>query len=315
MFTVEDIYDDAQKIVGTCADNVLFRRITTAVELLANKGDFDPLIGFVDLCVQDRNVTLPREVEMIYGLNVSGRPTLGQDQFFSFHLNGPGDFQTCDWTWRDGGDAPTYRDLTAASKLIAFVTHEDDADSELWAYGYDEQNNWIRSEVDGVMVDGYQVPTVLGYALPDADAPTFTRVVRVRKAITKGPIRLGSYDNSFSTGTLLGIFQWNETEPLYRRLTLGRSGCKTVRIAFRRRTFKIVSRTDLIPLHSTEAVLAMLRSMKAYANDDIALGQGHEATAVRFVSEEQETRSPNVTFPIQVNPRNQVSSRDDDWVS
>lgn len=313
MFTVADIYDDAQKIVGTCADSVLFRRITAAIELLANKGDFDPLIGVVDLCVQDRHVTLPREVETIYAVNISGQPTLGRDRLFTFHLNGPGDHfrERCAWTWTDAGESPVYRDLTVASQLVAFVSKSEDANAELWAYGFDQNNNWIRSQVGDDWVDGYQVPTIFGTAMPDPGAPYFSRITRIRKAITIGPIRLGSYDVSYGTGTLIGIFQYDETEPLYRRIVLGRGGCKTVRIAFRRRTFKITGLTDLVPLHSTEALLAMLRAMKAYADNDIALGQGHEATSVRWITEEQDTRSPEVTFPIQVDPRGQVLAQGD----
>lgn len=308
MFPVQDIYEDAKTIIGTCDDPTLLRRLTEAVELLANKGDFDPLIGVVDICVQDQCVTLPREIETPLAVNISGFPTVGRDFLFNFHLNGPGDHcrETCDWSWQDGGESPVYRELKVPSRLVAFVTDAEDADSELWVYGYDKNNVWIRTKEGSTWFDGYRVPTIFGVSVPDASAPEFARIVRVRKEITVAPIRLSSYDNSLTTGTLIGIYRHDETEPMFRKIKLNR-GCVWARIAFRRRTFKLTSLEDLIPLHSSAAVLMMLRAVKAYGPDnDLAAGAGFEATAARWIAEEQETRQPPVVFPVQINPRNQL---------
>ncbi len=315
MFTVADIYEDAQNIVGTCDDATLFRRLTEAIELLANKGDFDPLLGVMDIAVQhDRCIALPREVETPLAVNISGRPSIGKDFLFSFHVNGPGDQcgPVCGWTWQDGGESPVYRELTTPSRLIAFVDKEEDAGKELWAYGYDEANNWIRSLENDEWIDGWRVPTIFGYAVPDTTSPKFSRVVRVRREQTVGPMRLSSYDNSLTTGTLIGLYQFDETEPMYRKIKLSQS-CVWARIAFRRRTFKITSLLDLIPLHSSASVLMMLRAVKAYGPDnDLATGAGCEATAVRWLTEEQETRQPPVAFPIQINPNNSLHDAWDD---
>lgn len=314
MFTVQEIYQDAQNIVGTCDDATLFRRITEAVELLANKGDFDPLIGVIDICAQNRLVTLPREVETPLAVNISGHPSVGKDFLFNFHINGPGDNcrDTCGWSWQDGGESPVYRELTVPSRLIAFVTNAEDAGTEMWAYGYDKNDNWIRSKENDEWFDGWRVPTIFGYAVPDTTAPEFKRVVRVRRAITTGMTRLSSYDNSLTTGTLIGIYRYDETEPMFRKIRLTQA-CVWARIAFRRRTFKLTSLTDLIPLHSPASLLMMMRAVKAYGPDnDLATGAGCEATAVRWLTEEQETHSPPVAFPIQINPNNGLHDHRDD---
>lgn len=314
MFPVSDIYEDAQNIVGTCDDATLFRRLTEAIELLANKGDFDPLVGVVDICVQDRCITLPREIETPIAVNISGRPSIAKDFLFNFHINGPGDFDKCgcDWSWQDGGESPVYRELRCPSRLVSFVTNAEDAGVELWAYGYDKYNNWIRSLEAGVWKDGWRVPTIFGYSVPDTTAPEFARIVRIRKALSTGPIRLSSYDNSLTTGTLIGIYRYDETEPLYRKIKIN-SACCLARIAFRRRTFKITSLEDLVPLHSTAALLFMLRAVKAYgADNDLASGAGYESTAVRWITEEQETRTPPAAVPIQINPNNSLYDKSDD---
>lgn len=315
MFTVRDIYEDAQNILGTCSDTTLFRRVTEAVELIANKGDFDPLLGVVDIRVHDRCITLPPEIETPLAINISGRPTIGHDFLFNFHINGPGDFHhfKCDWTWQDGGESPVYRELSEPSRLIAFVTDPDDAGKELWAYGYTPANEWIRTKEGNDWKDGYRVPTIYGYALPDVGAPIFGRIVRVRRQVTVASVRLSSFDNSLTTGTLIGIYRFDETEPMYRkvRLNMGHHHehhhARLARIAYRKRTFNLTGLDDLIPLHSSAALLMMIRAVKAYGPDnDMASGSAYESTAMRWITEEQETRSPPVTSPVQINPRNNL---------
>lgn len=308
MIEVADIYDDAKKIVGTCDDPTLFRRISEAVEVLANKGDFDPLLGEMDICADDTCVTLPREVEMVMAVNLNGHPTIGRDRWFNYHINGPGmrsRDQVHGWSWIDGAESPVFRELKAPSKLIAFVQRQEDAGQELRVFGWDSNNNWIRTQEDGKWVDGYRVPTIFGYAMPEADAPLFARIARVKKAVTVGTIRLTSLEISATTGTLIGQYDYDETDPLYRRIAMPRRA-RWVRIAFRRRVFKITSTAGVIPLHSTVAILEMMRALKAYGDDEVTLGQGHEATAERFITEEQASRNPPVNMPIQVNPYNQI---------
>ena len=112
MLLVSEIWEDAKVAFGHCNETRLFNQITDAVELLANKGEIDVLVGYVDLCVTAQCITLPREVETVLAVNIGGHPALGHDELFSFHLNGPGDFsKSCNYDWFNTGSFPTYRDL------------------------------------------------------------------------------------------------------------------------------------------------------------------------------------------------------------
>jgi hypothetical protein len=303
MIVVSEIWPEVKKIMGSARDDVSYLRLTHAVELLANKGDWDPMIGFVDICTEGGTiVTLPREVETILGLNLGKTPALGRDRLYTFHLNGPGD--DCpleDNSWQDLGDAPTYRELACPAKLVAMPTLEVDDGAELWVYGFDINYQVVRTEISpGVFVDGYQVPVIFDHPVPASDAPVFRRITRVRKALTKGSIRLSSIDNSTGTGTLIGIFEHDETEPIYRRIKLSRE-TDWVRICYRRRTYKISSQESMIPLHNAQAIIMMLRALKYYDDPpDFATATSCEATALRWLEEEQYTRTPPVTHPIQV---------------
>jgi hypothetical protein len=250
-------------------------------------------------------------VETVLQVTIGGKPTIGRDVLFNFHLNGPGDCpDVCAYSWQDKGRVPVYRQMVEPSKLVAQVNKSEDSGAELWVYGYDKAGNFIRTEEDGQWVNGYRVPTIYGYAVPDQDAPTFARVVSVRKAETVGPIRLMSYDASATTGTLLGVFQHDETTPEYRQIKLHQPA-EWVRIAFRRRVFRITSQDDLIPLHSRAALKMMVQALKYYDEGDLARANTYEATARRFITEAEFASSPPVLSPIQVNPRNTLLDRYD----
>lgn len=315
-FTVRDIQFEVVKILGTCSLPEQFRQLTNAIEVLANTGEFDPLMGFVDLCVTNSTITLPREVDTVLSLNIGGDPAIGRPVLYRFHLNGPGDCKkSCIKSWEDKGRVPTFADLTTPSKLIASVDVASDANSELWVYGYDNHNEWIRTQKSGTWYDGYQVPTLFGYALPDSNAPIFSRVTRVRKAVTSGPVRLTSFDVSDTTGTLLGVFQSDETNPEYQRVKIS---CSTgwVRLAFRKRIFKISSLDDLVPLPAMYPVLVMLRAIKAYEDKEFSNATGYEATARRLLTEAVTTHGSPNSSPIQVNPHVSVGrDNSDDWVT
>jgi hypothetical protein len=301
--TVSDIYEDVRLILGACSESFLFRKITDAVEVLANSGDFDPLIGFVDICVTDRLVTLPREIDIPLAVNIGGKPTIGRGMGFRFHLNGLGDCDTpCEWSWDDQGLVPTYADIATPAKLVAAVHAEEDENSELRVYGYDDSGIWVRTKEGSDWKNGYLVPTVFGVSLPDVGAPTFSRVVRIRKARTIAPVRLSTLDISSNTGALLGAFAYDETDPQYRRIKLNRD-CDWVRVMFRRRVFKISAQDDLIPLPSQVSILMMIRAMKFYDDGDLARATACEATARRWITEAQDVHAPDLPMPMQVNDR------------
>jgi hypothetical protein len=314
MFLAEDIVEEAETIFGFSKPAKLYRWITDAVELLAQKGEIDPLVGWVDLCVDSGCITLPREIETVLACNIGGRPALGHDQLFSFHLNGPGDFnKRCDYTWMDGGNFPTYRDLKCPSKLVAFLDNEADAGKVLRVFGYDDQNRPLRTSVNGVWEDGYRVPTIFGYALPESGAPTISRITDVVKDPTIGNIRLSSFDSSTLSGTLLGVFEPDETVPKYRRLKVS-NGCSWVRLHYRKRTAEVRSAKDRILLHSRPALILAMHALKFYRDSDLANGNAYEANATRLLTEREGALTSPVGSPIQVEDRNSIMDKGDAWV-
>jgi hypothetical protein len=330
MFRVDDIYDEAKKIIGICDDTKLFRWLGDAASIIVNKADLEGLKGYLDICTAggcscsgtcrnecgSRCVTLPREVETVLGVNMNGHPSLGFGQLFSFHLNGPGDCKkTCDWSWQDKGDAfCTYRDLIIPAKLVAYLQSPDDNGKQLIVYGYDSAGNVLRRQVSGVWLDGYQVPTIYGLAVPDVEAPTIARITRIFKEPTVGQIRLSTIDDSGPTGVLLGVYEPDETMPQYRRIQLNRS-CQWVRIAYMRSSPLFHSRWDHIPLRSRLGFLLALQARKEYGDKQLPEAHAFEADAARLEIEAQQKLEAPLAFPLQVNDRNNLNDKSDWQVS
>lgn len=295
MIPVSDIYKECAQEVGTDDQDTVFQRITDAVELLANKGDFDPLFGVLDIRVYNGFVALPREVEIVLSLNAQGVPFVGRDQLFQFHLNGPGQFaRRLRWEYADCGDSPVYAQPKPAMAVRGICAFDSDINADMWVYGKDWAGNEIRTQTADGYVDGYKVPVAKSFEA-DPRAPRFSLITRVRKQITNGPVTLaaGAY--------ALATYQHNDEEGRFRLIKLFYPGVEWVRIAFRRATFKLTSLTDLIPLNNGQAVVMMVRAMKHYKTpENFALAEACEATALRWLSEEQFTRTPPVVSPIQV---------------
>jgi hypothetical protein len=327
MFILNEIFDEARHIMGACSDERLLRWISDGVALIANKADLDGLRGTLDICTTGcgtcggdggcngkmgsvcnspagcgrKCVTLPREVETILGINIGGQPVLFKGELFSFHLNGPGDCRTiCDWSAQDKGhNFCTLRDIITPSKLVTYLETEEDNGKKFIVYGFDKFGQTLKRQENGVWVDGYQVPTVFGAAIPDTGAPEVARITNIFKDLTVGNMRLATVDSSGTTGINLGIYMPDEQVPNYCRLQLNRS-CNWVRIAYIKTNPRFRSRYDHVPLRSPRAVLLAVQAIKHYNEKLYADAHLVEADAARIEIEAQLRAEPPTYFPVQV---------------
>lgn len=335
MIQLSEIYDESKKIIGECSDKKFFRWVGDVVSMVTNKIDPEGLKGYLDICTLGCNcngmgrcnndgtingssccgrkcIALPREVGNILAVNVGGQPTLGFGQTFNFHLNGMGDCkQSCDWSWQDkGGFHYTYRDLINPAKLVAYTETSDDNGKELLVFGYNDKGQVLRRQVGGVTLNGYQVPTIYGAAVSEVGAPTIARITGVNKALTIGSIRLSTIDDSGTTGTLLGVYEPDETVPQFRRIQLNRA-CNWVRIAFRRKLPTFSSMFDHIPMSSRLAFLLAMTARKRYSEYQWNEAHSAELDATRLEVEAQQAIEPPVYDPIQVIDRSNPRDKSD----
>jgi len=324
VLVLDSIYDEAKKIIGICDDVKLFRWCSDVVTMICNKADMEAQKGVIDICTvgcrcharglqhHERGcgsqcVTMPREVGTVIAVNVEGRPSLGVDQLFSFHLNGPGDrtnATSCEHQWQDqSANHSTYRDLITPAKLVAYLQTPDDNGKSLIVYGYDSNGQLLRREEGGVWLNGYRVPTIFGVAVPDDAAPLIARITGVFKDNTAGSVRLSTIDDSGTTGVLLAVYEPDEQVPQYRRIKLNRCA-RWVRVAYMRSNPIFTSRFDHIPMLSRVAFLLGMQARKFYSDQKIGDAHAFEADAARLEIEAQMKIEPPILAPIQVVDRN-----------
>jgi hypothetical protein len=227
-------------------------------------------------------------------------------------LNGPGDRSfDCNWSWQDQGNWHcTYKDLITPAKLVVHTSTADDNGKEFTVFGYDSNGNVLRQVINGEIRNGLRIPTVYGVALPDADAPLVARITSIYREPSIGSMRLGTIDDTGTSGVTLGVYEPDETLPQLRRIIINRS-CDWVRVAYRRTNPIFTSRWDHIPFKSRIAFLMGVSARKHYSVYDYAQAHAAEADAVRLEVEAQLVAEPNTLSPPQVVDLNQLRDKSD----
>jgi hypothetical protein len=110
---------------------------------------------------------------------------------------------------------------------------------------------------------------------------------------------LATLDASGVTGTVLGVYEPDETLPNYRRIKLGRK-CNWVRIAYRKKNPTFTSKYDHIELQSRYAVILAVQALKFYRENDLANAHAFEADAARFELEAQRATETPTYSPPQI---------------
>lgn len=315
MITVGEIFTDIQAVLGTCDEPQTYNKINEAIEELANLGNWDPMVVYMDICTKGCEITLPDDIEVPLAINVGGSPSDFRNKWFEFHLNGPGTEccpSSCSFAWNDKGDFPVFRDPINPSLVAAYPTQAEDITASVKVYGYDECNKWIMTaDCNGVLQDGFDVPVIFGLGSGMTTSQKVKRITRVSKTVTNGYVKLVALDpgNHHGGGTLLGLFRPNTTEPSFRRITVSGDGtdkfgdhsCCTnwVRMRARRKTFKVSQLSDAIPLHSVTALKMMTQAIKKYEADLLEEYAKYFNAAREALQREQKSRSGPNQIKIQ----------------
>lgn len=301
---VKEIIDEARIVLGKCADDYVFKRITDAVRLANNSGKFDVALGNMDICVCDGCVTLPAEVATLLAVNNCGFPSMIRDQWFQYHLNGPGTQKYIDLGYTDElGAFSTFKDPSGPVKLIAEVENAKDSGKSIRVFGWDADGKRIYTPgADGVLMDGFEVPTVYGFALPNPDAPAIARIDRIQKSETNGFIKLIAVnENDGSPHTLIGYYLPWETNPTYRRIKVPKE--TWVRIKYRKKDLEVRGTQDWINVDNREALLLLIKSVKLRLDNQFELARVAETEGMRLLSNEAEAlrppgmKGPQIIFP------------------
>lgn len=314
MFRVSDIYDDVKRVLGGCSDAEMFSRLNHAQEVLAAEADWSPLLGYVDVCVGcDGCVALPPEVGTVLAVNICGQPAHGHDWLHSFHLNAGGSGPLVKWHWEEQLNTPVFRyPHSAGSRLVTQLEKATDSGKSFRVYGYAAGGGWIRTLENGNWVDGYLVPMQYGQSNYNPNAPLIVRVERIDKEETDGYVRLYAKNAAGTEQYRIGNYPPEETNPQYKLIRVSPGcGCTHVRVAFKKRTERLTSLSDLIPLHSRLAMILAVKSLKKFDEDRLEDGELYQQKAVQLLTKKQLSDAPPTAPSFQVADGNLIADKRD----
>lgn len=301
---VGDIYPEpSRNIFGQCSEEEIFPLISRARDLLANKSPaYDPMLGEMTVCAQRGIITLPPDVLEPLGLLINGVPAIARDLWYQYHINGTGRTQ---WNysmplyWDNMPERPIIRELPSVCRLMAVPQYATDNGKSFRVFGKDENDREIYTlNADGTTTQGFLV--TMNKEMPVVTDRNIKYIDRILREATNGYVKLYAL-NSTSESMLLGDYEPQDTQPLFRRIRV--QACSQVRMQYRRRMRPITSVNDFIPIANTMAMILAMKAIKFYLLNNLQEAQNFEANAVRLLNEEQDTRNAQSGIGPQINIR------------
>jgi hypothetical protein len=283
MIVVGDLIPELNMVLGRCDNQYVFSILSRAVETLARKASatsitWDPLLVYLDLPVQsDFYVFLPQWVEKPVRINLNSNPTFSHSSLYEFVQNGPGSQDLeAGYQWQDRLTSPIQTKFPEGNNLT--LTAVSDSASDV---GISLHMKVRLVDFNDVYID---LPIAPHGTIPVPSAQAVIGVLEVVKPATVGTVTL-------SAGALpVAIYYPDVTFPEFSVIKLSQRAL-SVRMLARRKTSKITSLLDVIPLNSAQAVLMMAQAIKYYDEVHFELAAAAEAQAVTFLNEEQAARN------------------------
>lgn len=288
---------------------------------------FHGLYARYQFCVTDSCITWPRQIATIEAAAVSNNPITIRNGWFEFLESGYGlstgssgcdsgncssgfPFGNCSGQQLfDRGNVCTFADIIGTDKKIkVYADVTEGADAKILLQGYDENGNWIRTQVSGEWVDGEYVAIS---TTPALSTKKFSSLVSVQKPETNGNVRLYEYDTVLTTQRALAVYEPSETNPSYRRSLISNivpdADCDTIQVTVMAKLEFIPAKvdTDWLLIGNLPALKDMCQSIRKAENNEFDESVKWEARAVQALRRElSHYRGHGVVQPIRLTPRN-----------
>lgn len=207
-------------------DSAFVAILNEATQRLLSRGKWVGTYGVYQITTSNGLLTWPRQLETIETLSISNYPVELRNQWFEFLSNGPllqADLSsnsagfTYDWQAYDRGNTCTFASITGlVSKVRVYTDVAEAAGSKILLLGYDQNNNWIRTQVGGVWQDGEYVVLTAGAGAHTDSTNLFTKLTAVQKPATSGFVRLYAYDTVALTQTAIAVYEPSDTNCSFR---------------------------------------------------------------------------------------------------
>jgi hypothetical protein len=294
--TVQDMMNS--RIPNACGvapgDSRLYQWANEATNRLIFLGKWFDATGRFNICVTNGCVTLPRGIATPEAININGQPTAIRDFWYEFLANGLGTRESqCaggsggnSWPGCCGmneaiyrGRFPTFADITGTTSKVNFVCDLSvDVGNEVIVFGFDQNNNWIRTVQNGVYADGEVIALAQSSGTISQNYFSIVTGVQFQDPMS-GQSWLYGYDTSTSpaTVTMLGHYQYDEVNPSYPRYYFpsircpsnSSTGCQTTKVEMIAKLEYMPVRvpTDYLILGNLPALKEMMVALKKSENE------------------------------------------------
>lgn len=176
-------------------------------------------------CTDDQCIVLPRQIRTVIKGAWCDHPARVLPEWYDFDPSGWGQLDGSCFMGEaivDRGTDCKFNDITYGMTDRKFKITTDVAEASgtyIWLYGYDENGQWIRTNIGGTYYDGERYD--LGSGVAGYTTNYFTSLVRVKKDTTKGIVRLYEYDTTNAeVSKSTAQYEPSENNPIYRRVML-----------------------------------------------------------------------------------------------
>jgi len=260
--------------------------------------------------VSNGKVTWPRQVASIHSIAVDDVPYRMHNEWFEFIETGYGirDESTIgQYKLHDRGTSCLFDDIDpddTDKKLKLYSDTAEDSGLKFVVHGYDEDGEWIRSQVSGEWVDGEYIDIPTDPATPTISTNKFSVIVNIIKPVTDGELSLFEYDYTNATQRRIGFYETDETRPRYRRTLIG--GLEDVESAtitamVKRELLWLYNDNDFLIVGNMPAVKEMMMAIQKRERGNYTAAADHEAMAFRLMDREAAHYiSPASVVPIRM---------------
>lgn len=273
------------------------------------------------ICVTAGCLTWPRQIATIEAATVCDQPLTIRNHWFEFMESGPG-LQgdgtcggcSCSLQLFDRPPTVGFADIAGTNKKVkVYADVTEDAGAKILLQGYDENNNWVRTQVGTEWVDGEYV--AIG-TTPATSTKFFSALTGAQKPVTNGTVRLFEYDTTLLTQRAIAIYEPDETVPWYRRSLINGlsnvgndSECetKTVIVMAKLDFIPLKNDTDYLIISSIPALKDMCQSIRKAENNLDSEAASWQVRAIRKLQRQnRHYKGDGVVHPIRM-PSREIS--------
>lgn len=311
----KDIKAELARLAGVSGvavnDPRLLLRLNKAQEELVHEGDWLGVVDRYNFVAYDGNIVLPADFERIVGFSANYTPQEMRAAWYEFVLDGPGpqeDFSGVDGVL-DRGHVCTFRQVPTTGGpyfLRVYGTMDERVSGvrpKIIVQGYDNNGQWVRSLIDGVMEDGIEIEINgdSGTHMLETDFG-WTHIEAVIKPETKGEVQFWLWDNEEEYH--IATYAPRETRPFYRSYfvpSLSSQLQHYILLRARRRFIPIARDNDALLISNLNALESMMIALKKREAEDANGYATFKGAAVDILRKESascngKSRKPAITF-------------------